>query len=1271
MNRFLGPSGFHYGVKPDRNLQKDKLLRQLRQRFPHLSLYPHPAYNEPWLSPKHPPSAYAQVPYFPPGLQFPYVLLKGPSSKRARHVHYPLGIFQLRPWRFDMPLFNLRLTRRMRQGRFHNVFHHGKGGGAGRSIGGNLRNQLSLSQLAEVLSYRKSANAKLREHLWSDSSSGGQKGQGGWLLNRPEHVPFELEQTSAVVGKKRRAERTVDSDEEESPVVELKKGGRSGKSSPGSKSHDGKSVMTKHSKSSSGKPPANHPIKGSLKRTSNGNRIKSDLSQAGSDCEPAVQVAEETAIKNKVANNNRAEREALETIARNKKRKRRLEKERLRAEKEKRLAEQQYLKNLLIKSLKKSRTSREPVLKRTHSQKRRALYRKYRKTEKFTPEEEVEMSRHKEYLHRRALNLIKRRSTKHPKPFPFGNMPPKFQTTPGAENRFFWSEEGPELRNKANRDKSNIFRRHSEEILKGVTENEAVSDAPRHHPAVKQKEGKEGQTVASKKTPPPINMTTKLQVNTVASVADVRNSKLLTTSRGTVAEARSASPSALAHKASLNRIEEKKRTKPVANATPAAGKLQTTLSKIEPTEETKSKKPKRPKHLRKMRCQHSKTQDAIIHGIEEKAPPIRYPETFLEAREELMQLREKAWRMSVHRHARKLEERQAQLQLDRAEREKEVKKITYPIIEKPARKGPCNNASHLSVSTLPANTTVAHPKQLVQSLSMEPGAMVVPEGSKPFSWPKNRREAFRAYFAKHLLRLKATLVFKHRLAHANKDPLFDRWGRLLKTEIPLFDARNPYLVKIIRNLMRTKMGFRFKYETRAEEFLTNFPFVEYQTYRKFPVQRMSMHDRMKHYIRIKKLYRGQRLFKMQTPLRWYKSIKKNSLETPFDFQLYSDALEKFKRLSKNQNEHEKNEDDPGESYHQFGLYEVVCDHLKVPPFKSFQDQLANVIAGESHTIQLANANLTDAQIRPIAMSIMLSELVDHLDVSGNLLGPLGGRYIAGICGHTGNLTELNACNLQFDATGAELFYKCLRRPYCRITKLWLSNCDFGAECAKYIAGIIMENKSLVILDVSKNKLANVGNNDMIGLAIAENTVIRDLDLSHNGFSEKASLLIFTGATANTCLEVLNFSHNHVGENGCKGVMKMLEASDHIRSLNLEHCFLTDLGLKRVGMGIEKNLGSIERLILRDNPISGVGANYILKAAATKEKLKHVDLSLCPVDAAFVAAVTKVVAEREETFIDHTGDKPSQPLLPKYEIDFEAIALEKAKADVAKKAKKKK
>jgi hypothetical protein len=269
------------------------------------------------------------------------------------------------------------------------------------------------------------------------------------------------------------------------------------------------------------------------------------------------------------------------------------------------------------------------------------------------------------------------------------------------------------------------------------------------------------------------------------------------------------------------------------------------------------------KRKQKNKCQHTSFLDSILQGMEEKIPVIKHTETFLESREELMKLREKAWQMSVRRQLRKQSQHQAQIDADRAAHQAESRKMKHSIVEKAERK--ILAASYPSVDAVKTDVASVLSQQSCHTVPTDFENGPVQQHIKVFPKAKNRREAFRAYTAKHLLRLKAGLILKHHLGHVNKDPTFDQWGRPIRTKLASFDNKNPYLIKIIKKLIRSKMGFRYKYETRAEEFLTNFPFVEFQTYQKFPVTRMTKHDRMKHYTRLKKLYLGQRLFKMMTP----------------------------------------------------------------------------------------------------------------------------------------------------------------------------------------------------------------------------------------------------------------------------------------------------------------------------------------------------------------------------------------------------------------------
>ncbi|XP_055340241.1 NACHT, LRR and PYD domains-containing protein 5-like [Paramacrobiotus metropolitanus] len=210
----------------------------------------------------------------------------------------------------------------------------------------------------------------------------------------------------------------------------------------------------------------------------------------------------------------------------------------------------------------------------------------------------------------------------------------------------------------------------------------------------------------------------------------------------------------------------------------------------------------------------------------------------------------------------------------------------------------------------------------------------------------------------------------------------------------------------------------------------------------------------------------------------------------------------------------------------------------------------------------------------------------------------------------------------------------------------------------YCCNYKWENRSVFVLDLGENHLSSVGSNDMIALAIAENTVLQYLDLSYNGFSEKASYLIFMGLKSNSFIRTFLFGHNHVANKGCDGVYDALRNSETLWRVDLEHCAIVDKGAQAVANGITKN-DSLKSLNLANNPIGVPGTTALLKAISNKEKLKSVDVSNCTVNAAFVTSAAALESQKELR-IKHTGEGVPNKALPPYPIDLDALAAKAGK-----------
>lgn len=132
-----------------------------------------------------------------------------------------------------------------------------------------------------------------------------------------------------------------------------------------------------------------------------------------------------------------------------------------------------------------------------------------------------------------------------------------------------------------------------------------------------------------------------------------------------------------------------------------------------------------------------------------------------------MRLRENAWQRIQEENERRRHQRAAKIELDDRRREKRVKEILHPPTTQ-EKQAPVK--AFLSVGKIPKATISVISKSSQQSVPTAPAKPEVePKINQYFPKAKNRREAFRAYVAKHLLRIKARLVFQHRVGYPQRD----------------------------------------------------------------------------------------------------------------------------------------------------------------------------------------------------------------------------------------------------------------------------------------------------------------------------------------------------------------------------------------------------------------------------------------------------------------------------------------------------------------------
>ncbi|XP_006877048.1 PREDICTED: ribonuclease inhibitor [Chrysochloris asiatica] len=169
----------------------------------------------------------------------------------------------------------------------------------------------------------------------------------------------------------------------------------------------------------------------------------------------------------------------------------------------------------------------------------------------------------------------------------------------------------------------------------------------------------------------------------------------------------------------------------------------------------------------------------------------------------------------------------------------------------------------------------------------------------------------------------------------------------------------------------------------------------------------------------------------------------------------------------------------------------------------------------------------------------------------------GCKSLSGILRAKESLRELSLAGNELGDQGAKLLCEALREPACRLESLWVKSCGLTDACCQDFSTMLAQNRRLQELQLSNNKLGDLG-----------------VQLLCQGLGQPG-----------TTLRALWLGDCEVTDSGCTTLASLLLSNHSLRELDLSNNCMGDPGVLQLAESIRQPGCALEQLILYDIYIS--------------------------------------------------------------------------------------
>ncbi|NXD66935.1 LR74A protein, partial [Eolophus roseicapillus] len=295
------------------------------------------------------------------------------------------------------------------------------------------------------------------------------------------------------------------------------------------------------------------------------------------------------------------------------------------------------------------------------------------------------------------------------------------------------------------------------------------------------------------------------------------------------------------------------------------------------------------------------------------------------------------------------------------------------------------------------------------------------------------------------------------------------------------------------------------------------------------------------------------------------------------------------------------------------LYLEACKLMEVVPVSHFTQNMAKSY------INLNHYGLGSKGVKAIAIALVSNETVTHLELEDNCMLAEGAICIAEMLRENSTLQELNISNNHLDTAGAEAIANLLLDNVSFLHTILLSGRLYLAGRTHCLCTFVslQSNFQVKELDLSHNEFSEKGG-QLLGQMLDSNSKLEILDLSWNHLRRKGAVALGKGLRGNGALKILNLSWNGIGNEGANALAEVLKVNDVLVHLDISNNQINNEGAKKLCRGLEAN-EKLRILKMAGNPLTMEGATALVLSIRknSKSMMEEINISNVLVNKTFI------------------------------------------------------